>query len=365
MSRTIHILTRPLEDQNVRAFWAPLLANKRLLADSGITIRPFETTTPALTDCDTLIITSSFWRGPWTERRGDAIPFIENCIRKSRQLLYFDRASTSGTVNADVLPLVQRYYKTNLLTDRSLYQQELYGLRQFTDYYHRKYGIIDPAPALSSPVRDSKDLAKLRPSWNTALANYSLLGPRLSALYRKMPLAWLMKPSTRFCAPSADRSIEVSCRMGTTYKYETVAYQRRQLADRLARFRKADRISKIIYFQELRDSKIVTSPFGFSEVNYKDFETFLSGAILLKPDMSHIETYPDFYEDGKTYVSHNWDFSDLDEKIETILDDYPSFLHIAEAGQELYRRHTVGPQAAERFVSYFSDLLAEADSGSN
>jgi hypothetical protein len=361
MTKTIHILTRPLEDQNVRAFWAPLLANKQLLSESGFIIRPFETATPALVDCDTLILTSSFWRGPWTERREEAIPFIEKCVNDSKQLLYFDRASTSGTVNADVLPLVHRYYKTNLLKDRSLYQQELYGLRQFTDYYHRNYGVLDPIPALSSPVRYSSDLGKLRPSWNTALANYSLLGPRLSTLYRKLPLTWLMKPTTRFNAPSVDRSIDVSCRMGTTYKYETVAYQRRQIADRLARFRRADRISKIAYFRELRDSKIVTSPFGFSEVNYKDFETFLSGAILLKPDMSHIETYPDFYRDGETFISHKWDFSDLDEKVEEVLDNYSVWLHVAEAGQDLYRQYTVGPQAAERFVSHFVDLLAEAE----
>ena len=359
--RSVHILTRPLEDQNVRAFWAPLLANRRLLESAGISITPFEKVSGALTDCDTLILTSSFWRGPWVERRDEALPFIEDCIGRAPQVLYFDRASTSGTINTDVLPLVERYYKTNLLKDRSHYQRPLYGLRQFTDYYHREYGVVDPQPAWSSPVEDAAELAKLRLSWNTALADYSLLGPRLSALYAKLPLAQLMRPATRFKAPSNDRSIEVSCRMGTAYKYETVAYQRRRLAEILDRFRSTDRVSKISYFKELRDSKVVTSPFGFSEVNYKDFETFISGALLLKPDMSHIETYPDLYEDGKTYVAHGWDLTDLSERVDRILADFPSHLHIAEAGQACYRGYTVGGDAAERFVRYFVDLLAESE----
>ena len=345
----------------MRAFWAPLLANRRLLSDVGIVIKRFEAASPGLADCDTLILTSSFWRGPWAERRDEALPFIADCIARAPRLLYFDRASTSGTVNVDVLPLVRRYYKTNLLKDRSHYQRQLYGLRQFTDYYHREYGVVDPQPAWSSPVENAADLAKLRLSWNTALADYSLLGPRLSALYTKIPLTPLMRPTRRFCAPSTRRSINLSCRMGTSYKYETVAYQRRRLAEILERFRRSDRVSKITYFRELRDSRIVTSPFGFSEVNYKDFETFISGSLLLKPDMSHLETYPALYDSGETYVSHRWDFADLDERVDNILADYPGHLHIAEAGQERYRGHTVGRNAGERFVSYFRDLLSEAD----
>jgi hypothetical protein len=95
-------------------------------------------------------------------------------------------------------------------------------------------------------------------------------------------------------------------------------------------------------------------------VNYKDFETFISGALLLKPDMSHLETYPDLYQEDVTYVAHDWDLSDLDEQIERILADYPRYLEIAEQGQNVYRSHTVGKDARERFASYFLALLAEA-----
>jgi hypothetical protein len=358
--RRINILTRPLEDQNVRAFLAPLLANRRLFANSGICFRLYQQPTPDLTDCDVLMLSSSFWRGPWVERRAEALDLIADLADRVPEILYFDRASTSGTVIGEVLPLVNRYYKTNLLRDRSLYQRPLYGLRQFTDYYHRQNGVVDPAPAWSMPVEDISELRKLRLSWNTALANYSLLGPRISALHQHIPFAPLMRPTSRFQPPSVDRGIDVSCRMGLTYKYETVAYQRRQLAETLQRYRRTDRVSKIAYYRELRNSKIVTSPFGYSEVNYKDFETFISGGLLLKPDMSHLETYPDLYHEDVTFVAHDWDLSDLEEKVERILADYPRYLEIAVNGQNAYRDHTVGRQARERFVNYFLALLDEA-----
>jgi hypothetical protein len=359
--KRINILTRPLEDQNVRAFLAPLLASQRLFSNSGVSFKLYRQPTASLTDCDVLILNSSFWRGPWVDHRGRAVDFISRLVEQAPQVLFFDRASTSGTVNADVLPLVKRYYKTNLLRDRSLYLRPLYGLRQFTDYYHRHDGIVDPSPAWSPPVVNAADLGKLRLSWNTALANYGLLGPRVSALYGHFPLALLMRPTTKFWPPSMNRTIDVSCRMGLTYRYETVAYQRRRLADVLQRYRRIDRVPKTAYYRELRDSKIVTSPFGYSEVNYKDFETFISGGLLLKPDMSHLETYPDLYQDGVTFVAHNWDLTDLDAKIEEILADYPRYLEVARNGQDAYGGHTVGRDARERFVAYFLDLLEEAE----
>ena len=357
----LHILCPPLTDQNVRAFVAPLIATHRELGDLGIRVAFRYGVSDDLTDCDTLILNSAFWRGPWIGRRDEALPLIADLAGKVPRLLFFDRASTSGTANADVLPLVTRYYKTNLLRDRTLYMRSLYGLREFTDYYHREFDVQDEHPALSPAVKDAYDLKKLRLSWSTALADYSLFGPRLSALYSRLPLSWLMRPSRRFHPPQASRSVALSCRMGLTYKYETVAYQRRRIAEILTAHRRTDRISKFAYARELRQSQIVASPFGYSEVNYKDFETFLAGAALLKPDMSHLETYPDLFQEGETYIAHRWDFADLQEKIDGLLEDRTRRLAIAEAGQQLYRAVTVGRAAREHFAGYVDALLREAD----
>jgi hypothetical protein len=356
--RTVHVVAPPLGDQNIRAFFAPLLSNLDLLATAGIRLKIFTNLTDDVAECDTLMLTSSYWRGEWTNRRCEALPVIARLASRV-PVLFFDRTSTAGTVIADVLPLVQRYYKTSLLRDRSLYTRPLYGRRQFTDYYHRQFGVTDDNPVKSTAV-DPALLDRLRLSWNTGLANYGPFGPRLSAMYRMLPLSILMRPSRRAKSPSANRPIDVSCRMGTRYKYESVAFQRRRVADILSAYRRVKRISKLRYFQELRQSKVVLSPFGYSEINYKDFETFLCGALLIKPDMSHLETFPPLYEDGVTYVAHRWDLSDLETLVQRILDQYDDYIRIARQGQERYRWHTTAPGAAERFVAHFIDILEEA-----
>ena len=60
---------------------------------------------------------------------------------------------------------------------------------------------------------------------------------------------------------------------------------------------------------------------GYGEVCWRDFEAILYGSLLVKPDMSHVETTPQIFEPFKTYVPVTWDFSDIDEKISYYLDN--------------------------------------------
>jgi hypothetical protein len=68
------------------------------------------------------------------------------------------------------------------------------------------------------------------------------------------------------------------------------------------------------YCNEMMSSKICISPFGYGEICWRDFEALLCGCLLIKPDMSHVETNPDIFKPYKTYVPVKWDFSDLEEK---------------------------------------------------
>ncbi len=149
------------------------------------------------------------------------------------------------------------------------------------------------------------------------------------------------------------------CRMGLSYSRQTVAYQRQQIARLLADHQRTDRVSKWAYFQEMRNSRIVVSPFGYNEINYKDFETFICGALLLKPDMSHIETYPDYFRDGETFVSHSWSLDDVTEKVDEVLANYQRYLPIARAGQELYRHYVASPAGDAEFADRFAAQMQE------
>ena len=65
------------------------------------------------------------------------------------------------------------------------------------------------------------------------------------------------------------------------------------------------------YRNLLKNANVILSPFGWGEICFRDREAFINGGVLLKPDMSHIETFPDFYKKNLTYIPCNWDLSDL------------------------------------------------------
>lgn len=69
------------------------------------------------------------------------------------------------------------------------------------------------------------------------------------------------------------------------------------------------------YFQSLRQSEFVVSPWGLGEPCYRDFEAVLNGCLVIKPDCRHILTIPQMfyhYPQIARYVCKP-DFSDLPE----------------------------------------------------
>lgn len=76
------------------------------------------------------------------------------------------------------------------------------------------------------------------------------------------------------------------------------------------------------YYNRMISSKIILAPFGFGEIAPRDLEAAMFGAVLIKPDMSHIETVPNLYIPYQTYVPCKHDFSDLNEKIDYVLSNF-------------------------------------------
>lgn len=72
------------------------------------------------------------------------------------------------------------------------------------------------------------------------------------------------------------------------------------------------------YYETMRKSRFVVSPWGLGEPCYRDFEAILCGCMVVKPDTSYVKTVP-----GEFYKSPHFsrcvckpDFSDLDEVVE-------------------------------------------------
>jgi hypothetical protein len=108
------------------------------------------------------------------------------------------------------------------------------------------------------------------------------------------------------------------------------------------------------YNQELGVSKIVLSPFGWGELCLRDFEAVRAGGLLMKPAMEHLETWPDVFLPGETYVPFSWDAEDLLEKTGEYLGDKAKRLRIAHAAWLRYKAQLDGLE--ERFQSIIEEI---------
>jgi hypothetical protein len=116
---------------------------------------------------DTLIMMRQFIKPDRVD-----IPLLEKLRAKYKTLVYFHDDAGAGIPRLEVLPYVNLFYSKALFKDRSLYKKQLYGKELYSDYYHTKYGVVDPDPRERAVAEDDAHLAKLRLSWNIGAGDY-------------------------------------------------------------------------------------------------------------------------------------------------------------------------------------------------
>ncbi|MFW6328989.1 MAG: glycosyltransferase family protein [Alkalispirochaetaceae bacterium] len=285
-------------------------------------------------------------------------------LRERYRRIYFFNGNAGGALHRpEVLPYVDRFYNKALFRDRRLYTEALYGNEAFADFNHRTYGVTDE-PEESRGAVPEGELEKLHIHWNIGIGDFPRakwrqragvlaarsLGPGTAKLF--YAARELLRPPRgergggaatprppRFDNP---RPIDLHARLGRP-GYRTIAYHRELIMEALdgwARHSGATvptaKVSNGQYNREIASSKIVLSPFGWGELCFRDFEAVHAGALLLKPDMGHLETWPDIYRPGETYVPIAWDGGDLAEKVEHYLAHREERIRIARRAFEVY-----------------------------
>jgi hypothetical protein len=227
------------------------------------------------------------------------------------------------------------------------------------------------------PVRED-ELEKIQVGWNSGMGNYALTSKLLNRINREnfkrifvLPV-YFYRDLSSYSVPKQNRPwnqrhFDIHYRAGTQFILDTITFGRKKIIELLEA--ESEKKSYAICFKknvdrkkfqkELGNSKIAISPFGYGEICRRDFEAFLNGCIVMKPDMSHVETWPDYYLPDQTYIPYKWDFSDFTERIDSVLtsSNSPS---VAAYGHEMYQRY-ISSQGGEDFCRRFDQILSEAD----
>jgi hypothetical protein len=264
---------------------------------------------------------------------------------KYRRIAFFHDDAGGGIPRLEVLPYVDLFYSKALFRDRGIYRRSLYGKELYSDYFHGKYGVTDPDHRERPGVEDPSLLSKLRLSWNIGIGDY----PR-GKLRQRAGVAASIAFGFRAARPfyGSGRlprdpvsvnpgTIGVHARIGLVSR-PSIACQRKLILERIQGHPAflTGSTSQREYNREVARSKIVLSPFGWGELCLRDFEAVVAGALLLKPDMSHLETWPDVFVPGETYAPFSWEGEDLVETAERYLSDEAARERVARQAFDAY-----------------------------
>lgn len=219
------------------------------------------------------------------------------------RLFYFDGDDDLNVLRPDLLALSDRYVKKHAYRDRADYAVARIGKSNLTDHVARVHGRSFADNEIpSTPALDPALAARIVVGWNIGLDD------KIADLAARMP-----PPS------DAPRPVDVCSRAVTTPDNwihplrHPVAETLAGMADRFAVLVPHGRVDQDEYYAEMQRSTICVSPFGYGELCWRDFEAILCGCLLVKPDMGHVETAPDIFVPGVTYVPVRWDYADLPE----------------------------------------------------
>jgi hypothetical protein len=297
-----------------------------------------------------------FIRPDWREDASEAEKALES-VRKNnpnKKLIFLDPFDQTATRYFNVLPYVDCFLKYQRLKDVSQYRQKFIGGGMFTDYLAREWHYDLQGWNVGSEVPEGYE-HRIATGWNFATAKrfQDALNP---------PLLSKLNPPTK-------KTIDVFCRLsfGLSGKLEWYGQYRLAGVKKLAALASeyklavdtspeaAVLVSRKQYADEIKHSRIVFAPFGWGEATAREYEATCHNCLVIKPSIEHVDTQPNIFFPGETYVPINWDFSDLEEKFRYYLEHPEEATQIAANARRAYKAYFEN----EEFVKRIEQLIAE------
>jgi len=342
----------------------PLIRWKKELGMKNIDVKFFKShKDKKLLQTDIIGIDSRYYRELTVlQKKYSGFGFIIDTINlfksKGIKVLVFDNDDSSGGRQWELIQHIDILVKKQVMKNRVYYTANygLYSYKPFVKSYEVDITDSDYKEFMPCPP---DQLHKIKLGWNIGMKDYRYFplsqyypvgtSRLLNNLY-KMP---------KFTEPSSDRHYDSSFRGEIKKENEVYSYQRNKVIDLFKKKSSESMItggivSRREYMKEMENSKIVVSPYGWGEVCYRDFEAILSGSLLVKPSMEHLETYPDIYKENDTYVPLEWDMRDLESTLSEILKNYEDYIPVIKNAQKEYKKAL---NDSERFVNHFLSIL--------
>lgn len=332
------------KDNIVKAQCEPFFySQKQLLKELGLKIKyiPAETFQEIKIILNQELADVIFMIPFWGEDANEVIRILQEIRtnQPARKLIFIDPWAQTTSRYFGVLPYVDWFVKRQRYCNLDLYQKKFIGGSLLTDYLAKEWQLDLADWFVGSEIPDNCQ-HKIIAGWNlgTAKKFRDQLMPNFFISF--YPLKNL----------KTEKDIDIFCRLslGSNNKKEWYYQYRARAVEATksinssyqvagsAGFVEKGLVPRKQYESELQRSKIVFSPFGWGETCWRDFEAICNNSLLIKPDMSHIETYPDIFQGKETYIPVKWDLSDLAEKCYFYLENQEERERIVKQARQVY-----------------------------
>jgi hypothetical protein len=302
-------------------------------------------------DSDVIFLMPS-WRESLSEEMLTQSEKILQKIRSNndQKIIFIDPFSQTTSNFFNLLPYVDSFLKRQPYKDINNYKKDFTGGSMLTDFLNKKLDIDLKQWYVGSKCSEDY-INRINVGWNLGT------NKKFITELHKKPLFWFDKKT---------KSNDIFCRLSLGNSEDMDWYQQYRLIA-LNALKTLETDYKVItsarfyqnlvphsqYLKEIRSSRIVFSPFGWGEACFRDFEAVCYDCLLVKPLMDHIHTEPNIYIDGETYVSVNWDFSNLVEKCQYFLENPDQAARIITNARQAYTEYF----RENRFVQKIKDLI--------
>jgi Glycosyl transferases group 1 len=267
------------------------------------------------TDIDVLLV-----RPDWREDPNEVVQALQT-IRGAhpyKKIIFIDPWDQVSSRFFGVLPYVNKFIKYQRFKDVKRYHEPLIGGTAITDYLAKEQGYDIGSFHVGSTLPAGYE-HRIVTGWNVVTARRfkQVLFQSFMWKLKNRRFGHLPKNIDVFCHLSY-ASVHKANDWYTNYR-KTVVEKIQAMGSQYhlavsGEYPEQRTVSSQQYFEDIRRSKIVVAPFGWGETTWRDYEAVCYNCLLIKPDMSHIDTTPNIYYPNETYVPVKWDFSDLEEK---------------------------------------------------
>jgi hypothetical protein len=267
-----------------------------------------------------------------------------------RKLVLLDTVDQSSSPFFSALQAVDLCVKSQVYVDREHYLKSFAGGFYFTEWLSNEMNFDLDGWHFGSHA-DPAHLYKIYCGWNFGVSRFY----RYASFYSQcVERSWGRRSidlNTRFPLPDPREKVAWEW----YHEYRTYCGLKLQALSTRMKVTGFSRVSKSFYMREMAQCKMVFSPFGWGEVCFRDYEAAASGALLIKPAMDHLQTQPDIFRAGISYVPTRWDLSDLSDVCHYYLSHPDEAEAIAAEGRRRLREYLCNGG----FSGQISDIIAE------